>query len=126
MQNLLKILVALAVIVTGSTVHAQSGLNSYQQAALDGQEAQNKGDHATAFAQYKIACFDGNIGVTCNNLGAMAYRGTHVAKDLPLARRAYEKGCAANVASSCDVYGKMLKNGEGGYRCLARSPDQGL
>lgn len=40
-----------------------------------------------------------NDKAACNNLGAMAYKGQGGAKDLPLARQAYEKGCAQGVVN---------------------------
>lgn len=82
--------------------------------ALAGQAAYNRGDFATARTDYQSGCFSDGNGAACNNLGAMATKGQGGAKDLPLARRAYQQGCAKGVAKACENYGSMLKSGRGG------------
>lgn len=83
-------------------------------AALKGQAAYNAGDFATARSRYDAGCFTEGNGAACTNLGAMATNGEGGAADLPLARRAYKKGCESNVAEACENYGSMLKAGRGG------------
>ena len=95
-------------------VEAGGGTN-----ALAGQAAYNSGDFATARAKYQIGCFTEGNGAACTNLGVMASSGEGGASDLPLARRAYQQGCAKDVGEACENYGSMLINGRGGAKDYA-------
>lgn len=121
LRTFFKSTLILALLCIANTASAQGTPSVYQQAALDGQAAQNRGDLKTAFEKFSFACLSGDIYVACNNAGSMAYDGKHVAKDLPLARRLYSRACAAKIAASCEVYGAMLKEGEGGPKDIAGS-----
>ena len=87
--------------------------------ALAGQAAYNSGDFATARAQYQVGCFTENNGAACTNLGSMAIEGQGGTSDLPLARRAYQQGCAKGVGEACENYGSMLIQGRGGAKDYA-------
>ncbi|MGI9377974.1 MAG: tetratricopeptide repeat protein [Tsuneonella suprasediminis] len=87
--------------------------------AMEGQKAYNSGDFATARTKYRAGCMTDGNAAACTNLGAMARTGKGGAKDLPLARSAYQRGCAKGMAEACENYGSMLKNGVGGPKDFA-------
>jgi len=101
-----------------ATVVVEPGGSS---SALAGQAAFNSGDFNTARSKYQLGCFTDGNSAACNNLGSMATQGQGGAKDLPLARKAYQQGCAKSVTKSCEVFGSMLKNGSGGPQDFAGS-----
>lgn len=57
---------------------------------------------------------NGGDGQDCSNLGSQFALGAGESKDLPRARRAFERGCKLKSASSCALLYKMLALGEGG------------
>ena len=99
---------------TAAVVEAGGSTN-----ALAGQAAYNSGDFATARAKYDLGCFSEGNAAACNNLGSLAYKGQGGSKDLVLARRAFQQGCAKGVPESCGVYGSFLKKGDGGPKDAA-------
>lgn len=63
--------------------------------------------------ELEAGCNGGN-GQDCSNLGGQLSLGAGESKDLPGARRAFEKGCTLKSRTSCAQLYKMLALGEGG------------